>query len=591
MSGPPGGVPPCRAEPLDLEAYVQRSNKSTPQDVAREILAQVPRSAMTLFRKKTDGTILKLDLEKLSKTAAVRLGDCGTFPRGRVVLTWKDGGTMDLGSHQCNHRMCPRCARRRGYRLAGDMAGALAMIEKWGWGNDRTRFATLTIENTDSADEGISRVMDAWHKTLATKTWGRLIAGGFRAVEVKPGKNGKWNVHLHAIIYIWTPSVPYKLIRDAWDRAAGGKYNQRFDALRNKSKPHEGESKAAAAARYLVKYLVKHEELKGTRRMPGGLPHLLGAIEGRRLFGAWGLGAAALRIERHERPHWTAAWDKHLTGYTRDGLVPLRAEAVFPWGTREQVEVPLPPLPAAFRREDVPEQAEPRQGKWSVRKVSVGNPMHQHPWRDIPSASVKTAGAMQTLLETWLNNPGSRGPLPFRWRSWYQDATREWTDDAAVIMGERVQTNLGAALWSRIQKPDDRFPSADHPEHVAQQMISSCAQAVRTARRYMFGACAEEVRTVYLARLPDHVRHLLEETCRDQTRAMWMYRGEQVETGSQSNPDSPPFCRPTQKSYSRRGGSPQNGLNEPASRHPDSSGELTDGPSWIRVPLPLGRWN
>lgn len=489
--------------------------RSTPQAIAREILAQVPSSGAWLKKRRLDGSTYDLDLKELAERAAIRLGDCGTFPRGKVTLTWKDGSTLDLGSHQCNHRLCPRCGRRRGFRLAADMAGALKLIEGWGWTAERTRFATLTIENVEDADDGIRRIMEAWHRTLATKTWGRLIAGGFRAVEIKPGKNGKWNAHLHAILYLWIPAVPYRLVRDAWDRAAGGRYNQRFDELRNKARAMPGESKAAAAARYLVKYLVKNEEIKGTRRMPGGLSHLLGAIEGRRMFGAWGLGAAALRIERHERPRWTAAWDRHLTGYNHEGVPPESAVIETPWGTREAVEIPMPPLPAAFRREDIPDQVEPRGAAWSVRKIHVVNPMRVHPWQTLPDTQARTAKGMQTALERWIENPRSRGPRPFRWRPWINAARKEWTDDAAVIMGQQIITPcLGATLWERIQPPGDRWPDISRPEHVAHQVIAARAQGIRAARRGLYEACTPAVRRAYLDRLPENIRfHLEELTC------------------------------------------------------------------------------
>jgi hypothetical protein len=393
------------------------------------------------------------------------------------------------------------------------------MIESWGWTHDRTRFGTLTIENTDSAEDGITRIMDAWHRTLATKTWGRLIAGGFRAVEVKPGKNGKWNVHLHAIIYLWTPSVPYALIREAWDRAAGGHYNQRFDTLKNKAKPAPGESKTAAAARYLVKYLVKHEELKGTRRMPGGIAHMIGAIEGRRLFAAWGLGAAALRIERHERPNWTAQYDRHLTGYNHEGQPPESAHLETPWGTRERIEIPLPPLPQSFNREQIPEQIEPKFGRWTVRRVNARNPLDAHPWQTLPHAAARTAEGMKTSLEAWLENPRSRGPRPFRWRNWYATAERTWTEQAGTIFGRRYIGQLGAALWENIEKPPDRFPDASHPEHIMHQLVRDHAQALRMARRGMLTACTPDARRAYLARMPDFIRIHLEEICQEQDAA------------------------------------------------------------------------
>ena len=500
-----------------------RPQKSTPQEIAREILAQIPRSAV-IERIRKGGTSYHMDTRELSQHIAQRMGDCGSFPRGRVTLKWQDGSTQDLGAHQCNQRLCPRCGRRRGIRLASDMAGALNLIESWKWTADRTRFVTLTIENTESADAGINRVMEAWHRTLATKTWGRMIAGGFRAVEVKPGKDGRWNVHLHAILYLWTPAVPYQLLREAWDKAARGRYNQRFDTLKNKAKAHPGESKAAAAARYLVKYLVKHEELRGTRRMPGGLPHMLGALEGRRLFGAWGLGAAALRIERHERPRWTATVDRHLAGYRNaTGLFPEAAELVTPWETYT-VEIPAPPLPQAFRQEDMPDQAEPKAGRWTVRRIHARSPLDTHPWQKLPQAHSRTAAGMKSALEAWLENPRSRGPQPFRWRTWHAGAPKEWTGEAQTLMGERKQTrHLGAMLWDRVQAPPERFPQPDHPEHITHQLNQAHRSACYEARTGLSHACTPAQRVAYLQRLPERIRLTLEEPYATQTPPEWGY--------------------------------------------------------------------
>lgn len=506
---------------------MRNRERSTPQSVALEILAQVPREYRPMVRERADGSFTELDLGRMTETAAQRIGECGTFPRGRVVLRWADGAVMSLGAHQCNHRLCPRCGRRRGLRLASDMAGALQMVEAWGWSADRVRFATLTIENVVDVDEGLTRIMEAWHRTLATKTWGRLIAGGFRAVEVKPGKDGKWNVHLHAILFLWTPGVPYKLLREAWNKAAGGVFNQRFDRLRRKARAAEGESKALAAARYLVKYLVKQEELRGARRMPGGLPHLLGAMEGRRFFGAWGLGAAALRIERRERPAWTGTWDRHLAGYRRpaerpEDELPVAAEIETPWGVRERISIPVPALPAAFRQEDVAEQAQAKGSRWSIRRISVENPLRVHPWQRLPVAMAKNAAGAKAALEEWLENPKARGPKPFRWRSWFQQAPREWTAEAGVILGTRRRSEgLGAILWDRPDHPLDRLPPPDHPEAIPALLVEAHVEGVRAARRYLFGPCKPHDRPAYLARLPESIRQPLEEACLNQALARW----------------------------------------------------------------------
>lgn len=491
---------------------MKSTKKTSPQQVALEILAQIPGiQRQDMVKTRRDGTEYTLDALRLAQDAAIRLGACGTFPRGKINLQFAGGKTLSLGAQQCNSRLCPNCARRRGNRLAADMSGALALIDGWGWTADRIRFATLTIPNATNADAAIDQIMAAWHRTLATKTWGRLIAGGFRAVEVKPGKDGQWNVHLHAIMYLWTPGIPYPLLREVWNQAAGGNYNQRFDELRKKARAFPGETKAAAAARYLVKYLVKHEELKKTASMPGKLPHMLGALHGRRLFGAWGVGAAALRIERHERPRWTSQVNRHLEGYQMDGLPPERATLETAWTTYE-IPVPLPPLPPAFRREDLPDQLEPKKTRWSVRKIHTPNPLTIHPWQELPSATQRTADAMRTMLEAWIANPKRRGPRPFRWRSWLKDAPKEWTSSAEALLGQQIRTaHLGAILWSRVQAPSEGYPDITRDEHIMHQLIEAHAQGIHTARAHLAHACTPAERIAYLARMPETIRHHLEE--------------------------------------------------------------------------------
>lgn len=444
-----------------------------------------------------------MDPESAARRAWERLGDCGSFPRGKVTLSWANGSSMALGSHQCRHRICPRCSRRRGYQLSDEMQRTLKLVDAWGWKADRIRFATLTVPNVENVADGLDQLAEAWHRTLATKTWGRLIAGGFRAFEVKPGRDGKWNAHLHAILFLWTPGVPYELLRQAWNKAAGGNYNQQFDQLRNKAKPREGETKAAAAARYLVKYLVKAEEIKDMRKAPGGIPHMLAALEGRRLFSAFGLGAAARRLERHERPNWTRSYNRHLEGYHHNGERPERATLELLTGHRERIEVPLPPLPQQFK--EAPDSLEPNPaGAWTIRRKAVRNPMEVHPWRRLPSAIRHSAKEHKSALDAWIDNPRSRGPRPFRWRTWMNDAPGEWTAAATALMGERIEApNIGAALWSNMRNPDDRFPrDPRHPESLQALMGYAVANARRTARELLSNAKTLEDRARVLRNLP-----------------------------------------------------------------------------------------
>lgn len=487
--------------------------QSSPQDAAAEILsyAQTPKA----HREALDPVLTRsgaLDPLNAARNAWERLSECGSFPRGKVTLTWSDGSTLALGSHQCRHRICPRCAKRRGYQLADEMKRVLNLVDAWGWKADRIRFATLTIPNVVNVADGLDQLAEAWHRTLATKTWGRLIAGGFRAFEVKPGRDGRWNAHLHAILFLWTPGVPYSLLRQAWNKAAGGEFNQQFDQLRGKARPKEGETKAAAAARYLVKYMVKVEELKEARTAPGGIPHLLAALDGRRLFSAFGLGAAARRLERHERPNWTRSYNRHLEGYHHEGEHPEHATIELVTGHRERVEIPLPPLPSAFR--EAPDSLEPSPtGAWTIRRRAIRNPLEVHPWRKLPSAIRHSQKEHRSALDEWIQNPSSRGPRPFRWRRWLDDAPGEWTGHATALMGRRIEApHLGAALWANMNNPDDRFPrDPRHPESLQALLGYAVANARRTARELLSNAQTVEDRARVLRNLPaDLAAHITE---------------------------------------------------------------------------------
>jgi hypothetical protein len=313
-------------------------------------------------------------------------------------------------------------------------------------------------------------------------------------------------------LFLWTPGVPYALLRKAWNTSAGGEYNQQFDQLRVKAHPKEGKTKAQAAAHYLVKYLVKPEELTLARTAPGGIPHFLAALEGRRLFSAFGLAAAARRLERHERPNWTRTYNRHLEGYHHDGERPDTATLELLTGHRESIEIPLPPLPSAFR--EAPDTLEPNPaGAWTVRKVAVRNPLQVHPWRDLPNAIRHNQAEHASALDHWLANPRSRGPRPFRWRSWMNGAPAVWTDAARALMGERTQApHLGAMLWANMENPADRFPrDPRHPESLQALMGYAVANARKTARDQLRNAWTPEERARVLANLPRDLAEYLTE--------------------------------------------------------------------------------
>jgi hypothetical protein len=306
--------------------------------------------------------------------------------------------------------------------------------------------------------------------------------------------------------------VPYRLLREVWNTAARGTFNQRFDTLKTLAKPKKGQSKAEAAARYLTKYLLKQEDAKAARNAPGGLPHLLAALDGRRLFSSFGVGAIARRIERHERPAWTLGVERALTGYQRDGMTPTAAHVETDWLGREPVPIPRPAAPWTIQNPHESDQLEPKGEAWTVRRVGHRSPLDTHPWQQIPQATRNTAKEHASALETWLQNPKARGPRPFRWSAWWRNLPKRWTTTAEALLGQRTQGHLGAALWSKVQATADPGPQdPTDPRHWIHQLAASIRTARRQLSQRLVNVYSSAERASILANLPGHLaRYFME---------------------------------------------------------------------------------
>ena len=413
------------------------------------------------------------------------------------------------------------------------MERAVSQIEAWRFGQHHVRLATLTIPNQANVSEGIGKLSEAWHRMLANRRFSRLVAGGFRCFEAKPGKDGLWNVHLHAIFYLWAPGIPYDVLRQCWDTAAqnktGTSFNQRFDELRKAARPKQGESKVSAAARYLVKYLAKFEDLKDAQSAPGGLPHYVAALEGRRMFASWGIGAIARRKVKREKPAWTEQIRKHIEGYRKNGAAPVAAEIDTPWG-KAGVPIPFPSMPERIDAESLPDQVEP--GQWQPVKVKTAQPMERHKGLHLLPKTKKSLSDWLGYEESkakareriWSEEPGTRAeksrnwkawkgnniapelPEPFKWQAFWTMAPKEWTTEAAMLLGERTSSNLGALLWSKV-KPSDAIGSPDttDPRNLENVLHHAVRDARRTIERHISRFPRIEQRLEYMETMPAHL--------------------------------------------------------------------------------------
>jgi len=103
----------------------------------------------------------------------------------------------------CDIRVCERCAEKRQAQVFSKYQNAV--LEKM---NMRAvRYMTLTLENTDDLEDGISKIRDSFQKLRrrqyrpegsSSHRYDDRMFGGIYAIEANMGQEG-WNVHMHVL--------------------------------------------------------------------------------------------------------------------------------------------------------------------------------------------------------------------------------------------------------------------------------------------------------------------------------------------------------------------------------------------------------
>jgi len=94
---------------------------------------------------------------------------------------------------RCHSRTCPTCNKERANRLKYKYSHVDDYIMN-------PYFVTLTLKNTVSAKEGVDRIRKAFKDLCKMPFYRRMFAGGVYAIECGIGRDGNFNIHIHACI-------------------------------------------------------------------------------------------------------------------------------------------------------------------------------------------------------------------------------------------------------------------------------------------------------------------------------------------------------------------------------------------------------
>lgn len=219
-------------------------------------------------RKRTIEALADDGGSDLAKKAR-KLADCCQTP---FVAVRSDGQpALVLGC--CRDRLCPRCQRQRGYKMASRV---LELVRRM----NARRFCTLTLKSTDAPlAEQLDRMIAAFRHLRRLAVWRRYVAGGVWAIEVTYNpQTGQWHPHLHIIMD--GHFFPHAELKQAWLDATGDSSVVDLRAV----------SDARDAARYIATYVGKLADL---REIPADrIAEYARALHRRRLSGTFGTSHA-----------------------------------------------------------------------------------------------------------------------------------------------------------------------------------------------------------------------------------------------------------------------------------------------------------
>jgi hypothetical protein len=154
--------------------------------------------------------------EKLLKSAKRYKECCSKF----LHYGCKDYSTYDGFKHEvsvpmrCESRLCPRCARIRGFVIKERLLKAILPINKGK--TKKPMLLTLTLRNYGKLEKDRIRLLSKSMRKLINHFYPKSKGYGAIAV-IEVGKNN--NLHVHALVY--GPYIPHSSLSQKWLKLTG----------------------------------------------------------------------------------------------------------------------------------------------------------------------------------------------------------------------------------------------------------------------------------------------------------------------------------------------------------------------------------
>jgi len=249
------------------------SLQSTQQRIAHRHHEGLRRRIVTACNKSGDPQLVK---------RAHRLAACCCCPTFRA----SENRSIGVNLARCRDRLCPLCARRRGWQATTKVAAIARTF-------DAPRLITLTLRsNNDGLDKCIRRLFACFALLRAMKGWTNRVTGGIWTLEVTlNGVTEQWHAHLHIIAD--GSFLPQPMLKALWHEVTGDSFIVDVRAVHDR----------AEAARYVAGYLSKPVDAAGW-----SLPRIAeyaSALHGKRLMQPFGTARKVELDDDAEDENWT----------------------------------------------------------------------------------------------------------------------------------------------------------------------------------------------------------------------------------------------------------------------------------------------